>query len=285
MKESKFNDWEKGIFSAVGIVGGPETTETMTTYRRDNLLLPHNGRYSDTDITYKWNRYGFRCDEFVDDGRDSILIIGSSPALGLGVPLEHSLGYVLRDKIDKNLKLYNLSMAPVSYDYIARALYKTIDELKPKAVFILWHSFAAREIAIRGRYVTYKTFAFEHDKSKDFYKMFEPIEPMLLDWSYIKYQNKKNQLFCESLCAERGIPLMQQMEIPEDVFEQYFVENNRINLEKAKNVNYQEPPFTLLENFKFTLGRDNVHFSHEWADYFSNLFLEEYKYKIQENTK
>jgi len=282
MKESKFNDWEKGIFSVVGIVGGPPSTEITYTYRRDNLSFPHNGRYSDTDITYAWNKHGFRSEEFVDDGRDSILVIGCSSIVGIGAPLEHTIGYRLRDKRNPALKLYNLAMAPVSSEYISRALYKTIDELKPRAVFILWPHQTIREIAVRGRYVTYKAFSLATDNSKDFYKMFAPIEPTLLDWSYIKYQKRKDQIFCESLCAERGIPLMQQSEIPDEIFEHYFVNQNEVILEKVLNLDLSAEPFTLMKHFQFPFARDNCHFSYEWADYFSDLFLEEYKYKIQE---
>jgi hypothetical protein len=90
MLTSNFNNWDKGIFSVVNVPGGPEHTKTSYWYRRDAPGVNPDSIYSDTDITYQWNTHGFRSDEFVDDGRDSIIAVGDSCTIGLGCPVEHT---------------------------------------------------------------------------------------------------------------------------------------------------------------------------------------------------
>ena len=106
MIESNFASWDKGIFSVINRPGGPtsdDVNQPKYFYRRDNLETDYPNRfqeYGPEDITYKFNKYGFRSDEFEDDGRDNILSVGDSFTMCIGVPIEHSWSYMLSKKFD-----------------------------------------------------------------------------------------------------------------------------------------------------------------------------------------
>lgn len=273
---TNFNSWEKGLFSVVGLPGGPESTDTTYWYRRDeNPKINKNSPYGDTDITYVWNRHGFRSDEFNVDDREAILVLGCSLTIGIGCPLEHTWPQILKNKIDPHLKVYNISMGAASSDFVSRALYKTIDALKPKAVFILWPSHSARELAFKGRYLPYKVTALDSNEyqtnSKKFFNLFTPL---LSDYSYFIYQQRKNEILAESICNERKIPISHiTASIEEDLSKPNFLQIvsnlENFNNEKAgiRRIGYQ---------FDFPLARDNFHFGREANEYVADILYQKY---------
>ncbi len=270
MLTSDFKNWDKGIFSVVGVPGGPENTDTSYWYRRDRPRLNNTSIYSDTDITYKWNTHGFRSDEFVDDGQDSIIAIGDSCAIGIGCPVEHTWPSILREKFP-NTKLYNLGLAAASSDYVVRAIAKTIDVLCPRAVFVQWPTLSSREIAFRRRYLPYRIFLETYDGSNlNNVKGLEQAANLFNDNSYIKYQFDKNRTMLQEICKSRKIPLQEINLCKNEDLESFDVYTYERDFDPRRLDN------SLGHEFGFPRARDKLHFGHEWNAYFADLLYSQY---------
>jgi hypothetical protein len=268
MLTSDFNNWDKGIFSVVGVPGGPENTNTSYWSRRDRPGINPKSIYSDTDITYKWNTHGFRSDEFINDGRDSIIAIGDSSVIGIGLPVEHTWPSMLREKFP-NTKLYNLGLAAASSDYVVRAIAKTIDVLCPRAVFVQWPFLSSREVSIRCRYLPYKIFLETYDDGATGITRMSRAADIFNDNSYIKYQFDKNCIMLQEICKSRKIPL-QEINLcqNEDLrsFDIYTYERDQDTC-TDRHLGYE---------FGFPRARDKVHLGHEWNQYFADLLYSQY---------
>ena len=279
MIESNFASWDKGIFSVINKPGGPTFDEVVNPkhfYRRDNKDTNYDQQFEDygpEDITYKFNKYGFRSDEFVDDGRDNILSVGDSFTMCMGVPVEHSWSYMLSKKFD-NCKNYNLGLAAASSDYVVRAVSKTIEELKPKAVFVFWPGLSSREVPIRNMYLPFKTASSKGENNK-VEQIFEPMLKLLHDNTYIIYQYRKNVELLRAICKAHNVPC-QELEMCTYTKP---LESVNIAMEEA------EYDFTKIDNVQFPPGqelgfsrttRDGVHLSYEWNKHISELFYTQY---------
>ena len=279
MITSTFNTWDKGIFSVINRPGGPTTkdvSEPKYFYRRDNLETNYPRKfqeYGPEDIIYKFNQYGFRSDEFVDDGRDSIMSVGDSFTMCLGVPDDHSWPYILSKKFT-DCKNYNLGLAASSSDYVVRAVSKTIDILKPKAVFVFWPGLSSREIPMRKNYLPFKTTSvMGEENSVD--PIFQNIVKLVQDNTYIIYQYRKNVELLRAICQSRNIPC-QELEVctySKDI-ETVNIANEESQYDFNKLDNAQHPPGHEL-GFQRTT-RDEVHLSYEWNKHITELFYAQY---------
>lgn len=272
MLTSNFNNWDKGIFSVVNVPGGPDHTETSYWYRRDVPGVNPDSIYSDTDITYQWNAHGFRSDEFVDDGRDSIIAIGDSCTLGMGCPVEHTWPGILRTKFP-DTKLYNLGMAAASSDYVVRAIAKTIDVLQPKAVFVQWPAFSSREISVRRRCLPYKIILGNYDGYVNTIERLEKAADIFNDNSYIKYQFDKNRAMLQEICKNRKIPLQEITLCKDEDLDSFDVYTYERDFDPRRSDNLSN---SLGHEFGFSRARDRLHFGHEWNAYFADLLYSQY---------
>ena len=102
--------------------------------------------YTETSITYSYNSFGFREEEFnLDNGRNNILCLGCSHTEGIGLPLEHV--WVSHLKLQYPLSnVYNLGNASGAADTVARILTNTSSVFKPTDVFIFWPSMNRYEV-------------------------------------------------------------------------------------------------------------------------------------------
>ncbi len=149
-------------------------------------------------IIYKFNSHGFRCDEFTDD--PSIMFLGCSMTLGVGVALEDTWTYHLADKL--NLKSVNLAVGGSSCDTAFRLSYEYIDRIKPKIVVIRPPEIGRIELFMEeedpvnlGPWITHG----ERSQYESYYKQWVTSD------LNSKYQKLKNILSIEKLCIDRGI--------------------------------------------------------------------------------
>jgi hypothetical protein len=96
-----------------------------------------------TPIDYRFNKYGFRDEEFVED-KNSIICIGGSQSFGVGVALEDTWSIVLGNLLGR--KTYNLSIPAGSMDAIYRVLSQWLPVIKPFAVCVVEPPSARREL-------------------------------------------------------------------------------------------------------------------------------------------
>ena len=85
-------------------------------------------------ITYKFNNYGFRADEFDSPG-SNVMLLGCSHTLGVGLPVESTWAHIVSTAL--KLKNYNLSIGGTSNDTVFRMAYHWINQLNPDLVIFL----------------------------------------------------------------------------------------------------------------------------------------------------
>ena len=120
------------------------TGEFPTVLKWCNTDQPKNAHPNwETQIEYKFNKYGFRDEEFVED-ENSIVCIGGSQSFGVGVALEDTWSVVLGNLLGR--KTYNLSIPAGSMDAIYRVLSQWLPVIKPFAVCVVEPPSARREL-------------------------------------------------------------------------------------------------------------------------------------------
>lgn len=101
-----------------------------------NLLLKKYGwNNTENHFEYTFNKYRFRCQEFEYNEKDSILFLGCSHTMGVGIPYEYTYPYYISRKL--NLKNYNLGIGGGSSNTCFRFGSYWISKLKPKIVIVM----------------------------------------------------------------------------------------------------------------------------------------------------
>jgi len=86
-------------------------------------------------VLYEFNSKGYRGEEYDSTAKFRICVIGESNAFGVGLPLEETFGYKLKQHIAASLmlsldeiNLINLSVSGVSADYCVRTIYRQLSD-------------------------------------------------------------------------------------------------------------------------------------------------------------
>jgi len=101
----------------------------------------------DTPVEYSFNKYGFRCQEF--DYNPSIMFLGCSYTLGIGLPNQHTFAQIVADKL--SLNNYNLTRCGVTPDGAFKTGYFWIKKLRPKIVVYGVHELSGFEVYNKNR--------------------------------------------------------------------------------------------------------------------------------------
>ncbi|MBF0354354.1 MAG: hypothetical protein HQL43_03855 [Alphaproteobacteria bacterium] len=103
----------------------------------------------DHPVIYRWNSHGYRCAEFSQPGKLSVLTIGCSWAMGSGLNEEDTFAHMLckrlHDFFSVPVSNWNLGFGGKSNDYIARTLCAAVPILRPDFVFVNFTHFGRRE--------------------------------------------------------------------------------------------------------------------------------------------
>lgn len=182
------------------------TADTEERYH-DNI----KNRYDDLkrfgwlekSITYKFNSYGFRCDEFSD--RPTAMFLGCSNTVGVGIPYENTWAYIVSKEL--NLECANLGLGGGSSDSAFRMCLGYIDIVKPKLVVYNQPPAARLEIINDrndGVIENFQLFNYEH-------RYFQPhgyIGDYISCKTNINMNKTKNLLAIKYLCHERNIKFL-----------------------------------------------------------------------------
>lgn len=87
------------------------------------------------EFSYKFNSDGFRSEEFDFNQTPSLVALGCSHTIGIGVPYEQTWPFLLSSMLD--LKCYNLGIGGSSNDTGFRLGYHYVPKLKPSIVAFL----------------------------------------------------------------------------------------------------------------------------------------------------
>jgi len=147
------------------------------------------------NANYKFNNYGFRCDDFdtYKNHKYRILFVGGSATEGIGLELQDCWPKILHgmicEELDYNCPYWNIAVAAASIDHISRYLFNVGDLLQPQ-IIISWLPPVER----RERYNTdfwAPALSTNNGEIKTF-----------IDERFINYQNEKNFSFI-NLMLER----------------------------------------------------------------------------------
>lgn len=148
--KNNINIWKKNTIPT-GYIAEGASLQWYNTDTYDNYVKNGNKQYSQTDISYNLNSFGYRTKEFsqIDHSAFKILVSGCSFTFGVGLPLEEvwveKLATKIRQKYDIPVEVINLAKGGESGDYIVRTISQTLNILKPNFVFGYFPHFARRE--------------------------------------------------------------------------------------------------------------------------------------------
>lgn len=131
------NHWREGIIPAP-----PNNPKNQTLYWKGSDSLENFKKnltpgYTETSITYVYNSYGYREEEYDLKSESNILCLGCSHTEGIGLKLEDSWPSLLKRQFS-NFKVYNFGLGGGSSDTVARILTNVSGIFNPQVVFILW---------------------------------------------------------------------------------------------------------------------------------------------------
>jgi hypothetical protein len=155
----------------------------------------------DNQFTYKFNRHGFRSEEFTDD--DSIMFFGCSNTVGIGLPVENTWAYQVAKKLD--LKCFNLAIGATGPDTAFRLANHYIPQIKPKiVVYAEPHPtrFSLFSIDDVYQFSTHNIISLKHGETKKFESFYEH---WVLNDENIKLNSLKHKLAIQALCQQHNI--------------------------------------------------------------------------------
>ena len=114
-------------------------SETKLLVNKTMKYLPYQDTAEAADpewvdeITYTFNSYGFRSDEFEEDN-DSIIFLGCSHTMGVGLPSNRVWCHLVASSL--GLRYFNLGIGAGSLDSAFRVFSEWYPIIKPKYVFL-----------------------------------------------------------------------------------------------------------------------------------------------------
>ena len=150
-------------------------------------------------LRYKFNRFGFRCNEFTET--NNAVFLGCSYTFGLATREEYRWTSVLSKII--NLEEFNLAVPGSSSDTAFRLAHNWIPQLKPKMVFFLSTHHPRVEIFNDKGPHTFLPSQEQDipDELKSFYRTWISYD------SNFYYNHLKNLLGIEAICKKNNVKL------------------------------------------------------------------------------
>ena len=165
--------------------------DTEKNYKKENNI------YGPNDITYKYNNYGFRCDDFSswENHPYRILFAGCSMTEGTGVPLEDLWAKQVHDmicnKMNFNIPYWTIASAGSGMDHMVRYLYNLKDLLKPQIIISYIPNKVRRERWFEDRWSAWSLDLIIEKNTKIF-----------LEDRYVTYQTEKNLAMLDMMLKE-----------------------------------------------------------------------------------
>lgn len=202
------------------------------------------------NVSYTFNKEGFRADEFTDGVSDSVLFLGCSHTVGLGVDLESSWTYKVASSL--GLRHYNLGVGGGGPDMCFRLAHHWIPRLRPKYVMMLTPMAGRMEIVVENAIIQLLPKSLKHLERT----LIDKLEPFYNAWLSHPANTDMNLLKCslgvESICNSIGVPLI---EIP---------------LDKLELETFMGPEGWWIGN----IARDLLHPGKEWHQAVADKFLD-----------
>jgi len=180
----------------------PMDSEELFDYNyKNNRKKIEKYNWTKNSITYKFNKFGFRSDEFGEG--DSIVFLGCSFTIGIGVPANVHFSNLVATEL--NLNCYNLGIGGGSNDCCFRLAYYWLAKLKPKICVYVEPEDTRFEIKCEIE----EKYQFGNYNVQDIGSLQSPLKEFYPYWlyndanSFLKKQ--KNLLGIQKLCDNNSI--------------------------------------------------------------------------------
>lgn len=234
------------------------------TYKTYQKYQPNP--YTKDDITYKFNNYGFRCDDFIPSDH-RLVFLGCSVTEGIGLPLEETFSYQIYNYVKKEIKkdfpYWNLGLGGCGLDSIIRCYNNFSTMLRPQVVIALFPSYRLEYFSE----ISDKWYAVlpNNDEEKIFLK-----NPFLLNSEIITYSIEKNLVMLD-LLLERYSSMLIWDKWDDEGFKKVNVSNLR-NLQ-----NYVDAWYPAIKNtLNDVKARDGKHHGKNTHKEFAKIILDQY---------
>ena len=215
--------------------------------RFESLYAESQEGFSDPNIYYDINEYGYRCPPFetIDYNKIQVITAGCSFTFGMGISEGNNWPSILQQKLPSSFQVWNLGVPGYSNDAIVRTISRFVKFIKPAFIFVQWTHLNRRE------YVT----------SNNILQRILPNHP--------KYHN-------DTSSAAKGFFGMHN-----DCFDRYCFEKNlsfMFNLSKAYDINFI---WEEINNFPaLDKTRDEHHPGLKSHEEFANIMYRHYEKNI-----
>jgi hypothetical protein len=163
------------------------------------------------NVSYTFNKDGFRSEEFTYEPNDSVLFLGCSHTVGIGVDLESSWAYRVASSL--GLRRYNLAVGASSSDTCFRLAHHWIPLLRPKYVMMFTPVDVRMEMVLENHLINF-TPTMSSYMEKQYMEMLGGFYNGWLSHSANAELNRlKNVMGIQTICNSIGVPLV---EIPSD---------------------------------------------------------------------
>jgi hypothetical protein len=161
-------------------------------------------------VLYEFNSKGYRGEEYDSAAKFRICVIGESYAFGVGIPLEETFAYKLKQHISASLTLHldeinliNLSVSGASADYCVRTIYRQLSDCRVDLLVCHFPELARIEYIAKRGYRMYNVGSALKNLSK------APISLLgycdYYDHNVGKSNQLKNALLAQAFLKERKI--------------------------------------------------------------------------------
>jgi hypothetical protein len=178
--------------------------DTAELYMKNRInkqsLLKQNG-WMDNTFEYSFNSKGFRCEEFTNN--PTIMFLGCSYTCGIGLPVNNIWPEIVSRSL--NLQCANMGQGGGSSDTAFRLCLGWIDQINPSIVIFL------KPPDIRWELVSNDRINFLGVNTAD---PSNYVKEYTIDDNNVYFNNYKNNLAIESLCAQRNIKFLKFDSLP-----------------------------------------------------------------------
>ena len=198
--------WHPGVYSANTVAefmptDTKEHFEQLCEVAEYREYFQQQGWLEPGAITYKFNNYGFRCDDF--DDRDCMIALGCSFTIGIGLPLESTWPQLVGQTL--GLVPYTLAWGGTSADTCFRLAEYWIPQLMPKALFMLTPPPSRFELIRASGQPPVENYLPQSES-----RSASEIDSFLKHWHTMeenaRLNQKKNKLAIQAMCADLKIP-------------------------------------------------------------------------------
>lgn len=171
------------------------TADTEENYRK--VIRTTEVPYGPNDIEYKYNNYGFRCDDFESWEKHPyrILYAGCSMTEGIGLPLSDIWPTLLHKKLCSSLGVeipyWTIASGGTGIDQMVRYIYNLKDLLRPQIIISYLPSKERRELSFETRWGPWSLETIEGKDTKVF-----------LEEDLVQYHTEKNLAMLDMMLKE-----------------------------------------------------------------------------------